>query len=97
MTNYRRGYEIERKIMNQFRVGGYVALRSAGSHSPFDVVAIGPNVVMLIQVKRTKRFQPKQYDNDLKALRKIAVPDCCLKQLWVWEDKKGFKTFSVIR
>jgi len=52
-TNYQRGADKERRIMNTFRKDGFTALRSAGSHSPIDVVAINPNfnIIKLIQSK----------------------------------------------
>jgi Holliday junction resolvase len=52
-TNYQRGADKERRIMNFYRNKGNFALRSAGSHSPFDVVVIDElnKKVILIQVK----------------------------------------------
>ena len=37
-TKYRAGARLEREVVNAFRAGGWHALRSAGSHSPMDVV-----------------------------------------------------------
>jgi len=54
-TNYRRGAEKERRIVNKFRSLGQIALRSAGSHSPIDVVVIDKEKreIRLIQAKLT--------------------------------------------
>ena len=51
--NYKKGYAFERSIVESYRKIGWVAFRSAGSHSPIDVVVINPkNVeVILIQCK----------------------------------------------
>jgi len=38
MSNKSRGLNFEREIVQIFRKAGFGALRSAGSHSPFDVV-----------------------------------------------------------
>lgn len=40
MTNYQKGVRKERKFVNEARAEGHIALRSAGSHSPIDVVII---------------------------------------------------------
>lgn len=51
--NYNRGVRKERSIVNSAREQGLTALRSAGSHSPVDVVIINhiEKVVRLIQCK----------------------------------------------
>ncbi|KKK57623.1 hypothetical protein LCGC14_3052580 [marine sediment metagenome] len=38
--NYRRGVRLEREIMQIFKDNGYIVMRTAGSHSPFDVVLV---------------------------------------------------------
>ena len=50
---YKKGYEKERKIVNRLRAKGYLAFRSAGSHSPIDVFGISKNqkIIRLIQSK----------------------------------------------
>lgn len=59
-TNYARGAEIERKIVNAARARGCIAARTAGSHSPLDVFVIDNEneTITFIQCKRskTKRF-----------------------------------------
>jgi len=58
MTNrfYKRGAEYERKLMNEARKKGHIAFRSAGSHSPVDVVDIDAEnrIIRLIQAKKGK-------------------------------------------
>ena len=51
--NYRRGADYERWIVNHFRNKGWLAFRSAGSHSPIDVIAVDPlsGEIKLIQAK----------------------------------------------
>jgi len=39
-TNYQKGADKERRIVNRARDRGCLALRSAGSHSPIDVVIV---------------------------------------------------------
>lgn len=67
MTNraYQRGAAKERRICKRKKMEGFeIAQRTAGSHSPFDVIAIEPKtkVIKLIQSKppslsETKRQQ----------------------------------------
>lgn len=85
--NYRRGYEIERKIVNEFRTQGYWAYRSAGSHSKVDVTVIKPNgEILLLQVKRMKQPGAK-YDSEIKEMTdyQINAPNVS-KQLWIYKD-----------
>jgi Holliday junction resolvase len=37
---YRKGVKLERDTVNRARAEGCIAFRSAGSHSPFDVVIV---------------------------------------------------------
>jgi hypothetical protein len=39
-TNYARGVAFERRIKKEWEDMGYLCLRSAGSHGPFDLIAI---------------------------------------------------------
>ena len=52
-TNYRRGRRKEYKILKGERDKGFVALRSAGSHSPIDIISIDVDerVIRAIQCK----------------------------------------------
>lgn len=52
-TNYQRGADKERRIMNKFEGDKFTTLRSAGSHSPIDVVIINheDKIIRLIQSK----------------------------------------------
>jgi len=54
--NYQKGCRMERELVNMWRKIGYVAFRSAGSHSPIDVVAVDPKTmnVILVQCKNAR-------------------------------------------
>ena len=51
--NYVKGRAKEYRIINYFRALDYLAFRSAGSHSPIDVIAINTDMreIRLIQAK----------------------------------------------
>jgi Holliday junction resolvase len=38
MTKYEKGVRFEREVVNIFKKAGYTAVRTAGSHSPYDVI-----------------------------------------------------------
>lgn len=58
-TNYIRGANKERKIVNEAKALGKIAFRSAGSHSPIDCMTIDytSKVIELIQCKSTKKLR----------------------------------------
>ena len=55
--NYIRGVRAEREAVNFARQEGQIAFRSAGSHSPYDVVTIDEvtGIIRFIQFKVHKR------------------------------------------
>ena len=64
--NYQRGVRLEREVMNIFKAKGYIAQRTAGSHSPFDVVLVKENkdkkicFVAFVQCKVKKKSKKKK-------------------------------------
>lgn len=96
MTNYRRGYEIERKLVNMLKKEKYASVRSAGSHSPWDVMAVNDKGVRLIQCKRVKKYRQSMFDKEIRELQSLKTPPCCSKELWVWEDGYGWARTKVI-
>lgn len=70
-TNYSRGANFERTVMRDLEGRGYAVLRSAGSHSPADVVALrksllstvyGYGEVVAVQCKRNGRLDPDEWN-----------------------------------
>jgi len=92
MNNYRRGYEIERRAMNELTKDNWLAIRAAGSHGPFDVWAL-KDKLLLIQLKRAK--SGGSYSRVFKELAKIHVPIFAEKWLWCWTDRKGWQKYRV--
>lgn len=55
-TNYNSGRKFEYRRMKELRAGGWEVLRTAGSHGPWDLVAIAPDgSAVFIQCKRVER------------------------------------------
>ena len=38
MNKYKKGVKLEREVVSIFKNAGWNAVRSAGSHSPYDVI-----------------------------------------------------------
>jgi len=75
-TNYKRGYALEQKVKHFYESNGYIVIRSAGSHSPIDLVAIPtPEAIgrriQFIQCKKTQL--PKANIGNLQELIDIAI------------------------
>jgi len=82
-TNYERGADKERRIVNRFKKRDWVALRSAGSHSPIDVIAIDPKEkeIKLIQSK-LGYLAPSQVTKILKDGEKLNGNYKVVFELW---------------
>jgi len=75
-NNYVKGANFERKVKKQYEECGYLVFRTAGSHSPSDLIAFPPLRMInewqpiLIQCKNTaKVYLPE----DMEELKKTAV------------------------
>lgn len=53
MSGYHAGREVEYAVVHHFTDHGWATVRAASSKGAADVVAFGPGVVALINVKRT--------------------------------------------
>jgi len=91
MRSYQRGYTLELKAVKELREAGYIAVRTAGSRGPFDIIALGPSGVRLIQVKRVSR---QSFVTLLKEAKKELeqVPSLygVSREVWFWEAGKGW-------
>ena len=56
---YRKGADFERELKRRMETEGWFVVRSAGSKTPVDIVAIRSGFVRLIQCKNTGRAFPK--------------------------------------
>lgn len=74
-TAYARGRSFEYRTRDYLTKLGYVVCRSPQSRSPYDLIAVGKHVVMLVQCKVDGRLDPKEW-NELYAMahRVNAVP-----------------------
>lgn len=97
-TAYRRGRQFEYRCRKLFQELGYLVVRSPQSRSPFDLIAIAPQRVLLVQCKigGSLPWQPwnqlfdlaKSIDGiALLALRKGRKLE--LRELLGWKNEKG--------
>jgi len=75
MNRYKKGANYERDIVNQARANGHLAFRSAGSHSPIDVIIID-NInfkIYLIQCKTgtLSKSEEKKVNEQISSLNGV--------------------------
>jgi len=56
-TPYEAGRRAEYAAIAQLRIEGYQAVRTAGSHGPFDIVAWKDRDLLFVQVKRVSNVE----------------------------------------
>lgn len=86
MNFYRRGYRAELFLVRQLKASGefHTVMRSAGSRSPFDIVAIGEQGVLLCQVKTGEQ----SFTSEAERLRRFSVPPNVRKELHVYRRRE---------
>lgn len=95
MSNYSRGAAQERKTLDKLLKNGCsYAVRAAGSHSEFDIIASDETYNYFVQVKST-RSPPKKplsfvtkYQQDIDSIAKLCFNNNSLKELWVYIHRK---------
>jgi Holliday junction resolvase len=93
MTNYRRGRAFEYEAKKLLEDEGYCVCRTAGSHSPFDLIALSRLEVKCIQCKYAKSKKP-WFGSEIKKLEQIDVPKHVVIELWI--KRVGSKEIEVI-
>lgn len=83
MNNYRRGADFERRVCKYFDKQGYFTVRSAGSHSIIDLVAIKAGEVKLIQCKIDGILSPAEKEQ----LQELSRESQCQVLLIYREDR----------
>jgi hypothetical protein len=92
--NYRKGVAIERKAKDLLEILGYTVIRAAGSHGPWDLIAVkegSTSPVRCIQVKSCPTLVGAK-----RLLAKYQRPNLpsgfqpYQHELWIWIDRKGW-------
>jgi len=89
MTSYDRGRKLENKVVNRFKVKGIYAVRTAGSHSIFDVIAIDlqERKIYLKQLKKGY-ITPKECKEVLNEIFKFAGTFVVIPSLEISHKRK---------
>jgi len=97
-VNYRRGRDIEYKAVELLRECDFTVARSAGSHGPWDISAVGPSGVRFIQTKRAKKDKIwlPDYMQAKEQLATLPVFPMVTYEIWVWVDRKGWVAQDVV-
>lgn len=104
-TNYSRGAEFERRIVNFFRNLGYFAVRTPASKTAVDVIAWNATEFRMIQAKMGY-LSPKELEVAKEALRGVQAPpsfyateesdpEPLYREVWVKRDARAGGFFAV--
>jgi len=100
--NYIRGRNTEYKCKAHLTAKGYYTMRTAGSHSNFDIIALSKQNLLLVQLKRTKtipktkmgwdKFKKKYKGRCVRLYNTMEeyLPDNAYACIWVWMDARGW-------
>jgi len=91
-VTYLKGRRAEYRAATDLERAGYLVIRSSGSHSPVDLVAVGPSGVRLIQVKTdsdSRPLRPSELEAVRDELRGIVRPPNVSCELWVGRKVNG--------
>jgi len=91
-----KGRRLEHRTIKLLEAAGYSCTRAAGSKGVWDIIAIGPVSIRLIQVKANNAPGPVERE----AMELFEAPSNATKEYWVWVDKVRqpiIKTLSLTR
>ena len=104
---YEIGTNYEYKAKKELEKEGYLVIRSAGSHSPFDLIVLGPLKVNFIQIKRceTSKEAERAIKNFKKRMKKLDKLYDIKKMIdkgidfsiWVWIKRKGWTKYTYLK
>ena len=100
MKAYRYGRQKEYWVKKFLENRGFIVVRSAGSHTLFDIVAVHPEkgIVRLIQVKAVKDFRWFGEEKDIFELAKNNKHENIRYELWVYyRNERQWWVYSACR
>lgn len=86
MSNYSRGANFERRVRRHLEDRGWVVFRSAGSHSPADLIALKAGEVMLVQVQIDKWLSSSK-----KSALELLGQELRVEIAFAWREGKELK------
>lgn len=61
-SNYARGRDLEHRVRTHLREEGYEVMRTAGSKSKVDLIAIKQGQILFVQCKRSGALPPAEWN-----------------------------------
>ena len=93
MNTSRKGTKLEYRVRDALEATGYDCTRAAASKGTWDIIAIHPTHIRLVQVKANTK-PPKA---EMETIREYRCPDCCSKEVWVYKDRVKEPIIEVIK
>ena len=89
--NYVSGRRFEYTIKKALEKLGWIAIRSAGSHSPFDIIAIKGGRILLLQLKKYKggHMPQAEYCKEMKKLFGLNISSVLRPAMAIIENRDG--------
>lgn len=84
MSRYGSGRRAEYRSRDVLVADGFYVVRAAGSKGCFDLVAIGPDVVVLVQCKKGTRWPSPA---ELERMRAVPCPPGTQKVVHLWRPR----------
>lgn len=84
MNTKAKGTRAEHRAMRILEAAGYVCTRASASLGLFDIVAVGPADVRLVQVKAGTKYVSGV---EREAIAALAVPGNVTKEVWRFPDR----------
>ena len=92
---YATGYRAEREAKKMLERNGYYVMASRGSHGLFDLCAISPDNIKLIQIKVIPYGETKQFKEDQVRIKSFRTAPFVQKELWIYEKRLGWHYFQL--
>ena len=91
--NYVSGRRFEYTIKKELQDQGWIAIRSAGSHSPFDIIAIKEDKILLLQLKKYKggKMPLSEYRKEMGKLFELDIAKTLEPTLAIIQNREGLR------
>lgn len=87
---YSTGYRAEREAAKYLEAQGYYVMTSRGSKGMFDLIAVSPEEVKLIQVKVIPTNAKRIFKKEQLEIRRVQTPPFVKKEFWIYEKRRGW-------
>ncbi len=94
MNSKRKGTRAEHRAIHILEADGYVCTRAGGSLGLFDVIAVGPRDVRLLQVKCGGAYLSA---TEREQIQQLAVPSNVSRECWRFPDRHPTPVIEVFR